>query len=39
MKVIQQPLGPVQANCYLVMENHHALIIDPADILPNLDEI
>lgn len=39
MKVIQQPLGPVQANCYLAMENHHALIIDPADILPNLDEI
>ena len=39
MKVIQQPLGPVQANCYLVMENHHALIIDPADILPNFDEI
>ncbi len=39
MKVIQQSLGPVQANCYLVMENHHALIIDPADILPNLDEI
>lgn len=39
MKVIQQPLGPVQANCYLVMENHHALIIDPADILPNLDGI
>lgn len=39
MKVIQQPLGPVQANCYLVMENRHALIIDPADILPNLDEI
>lgn len=39
MKIIQQPLGPVQANCYLVMENHHALIIDPADILPNLDEI
>ena len=39
MKVIQQPLGPVQANCYLVMENHHALIIDPADMLPNLKEI
>ena len=39
MKVIQQPLGPVQANCYLVKENHHALVIDPADILPNLDEI
>lgn len=39
MKVLQQPLGPVQANCYLVMENHHALIIDPADTLPNLDEI
>ena len=39
MKVIQQPLGPVQANCYLVMENHHALIIDPADMLPNLKDI
>ena len=39
MKVIQQPLGPVQANCYLVMENQHALIIDPADLLPNLKSI
>ena len=39
MKVIQQPLGPVQANCYLVMENQHALIIDPADLFPNLKSI
>ena len=39
MKVMQQPLGPVQANCYLVMEDHHALIIDPADVFPNLNSI
>ena len=39
MKVLQQPLGPVQANCYLVMEGSHALIIDPADMYPNLDSI
>ena len=37
MKVLQQPLGPVQANCYLVMEGSHALIIDPADMYPNLE--
>lgn len=39
MKVLQQPLGPVQANCYLVMENHHAILIDPADMYPNLEFI
>ncbi len=39
MNVMQQPLGPVQANCYLVMEDHHALIIDPADVFPNLNSI
>lgn len=39
MKIIQQPLGPVQANCYLVMENHHAILIDPADRFPNLESI
>ena len=39
MKVLQQPLGPVQANCYLVMENHHAILIDPADMYPNLEII
>lgn len=39
MKVLQQPLGPVQANCYLVMESHHAILIDPADMYPNLEFI
>ncbi|MBL6444571.1 MAG: MBL fold metallo-hydrolase, partial [Holdemanella sp.] len=39
MKVLQQPLGPVQANCYLVMENHHAILIDPADMYPSLEFI
>lgn len=39
MKVLQQPLGPVHANCYLVMENHHAILIDPADMYPNLEFI
>lgn len=39
MKVLQQPLGPVQANCYLVMDNHHAILIDPADKFLNLDAI
>ena len=39
MKVLQQPLGPVQAKCYLVMENHHAILIDPADMYPNLEFI
>ncbi len=29
MNVISMPLGPVQANCYIVMENGHALVFDP----------
>ena len=39
MKIICQPLGPVQANCYIVMENHHALVIDPGDSFPELSSI
>lgn len=39
MKIIQKPLGPVQANCYLVVENHKALLIDPGDVYPELDSI
>lgn len=31
MEVICKPVGPVQANCYIVMENGHALVIDPGD--------
>ena len=29
MEVSYFPLGPVQANCYVLKENGHALIIDP----------
>lgn len=39
MKVIQKPLGPVQANCYLLIENHSALLIDPGDSYSGLDSI
>lgn len=31
MNVIALALGPVQANCYLVMDEGHALIVDPGD--------
>ena len=31
MKVLTYTLGPVQANCYILIENNHALIIDPGD--------
>ena len=39
MKIVCQPLGPVQANCYIIMENHHALVIDPGDVFPSLESI
>lgn len=39
MKVITRPLGPVQANCYLVMEHGHALLIDPGDTFLHLKDI
>lgn len=39
MKVLTRPLGPVQANCYLVIENGHAIMIDPGDIFDHLDQI
>ncbi|MCF0105490.1 MAG: MBL fold metallo-hydrolase [Holdemanella sp.] len=29
MEVTYFPLGPIQANCYILKENGHALIIDP----------
>lgn len=31
MQVICQPVGPLQANCYIVVENQNALLIDPGD--------
>ncbi len=31
IKVFTQPLGPVEANCYVVVKDHHALVIDPGD--------
>ena len=38
MNVVSMALGPVQANCYVVMENGHALLFDPgADF--NIEEV
>lgn len=31
IKVFTQSLGPVEANCYVVVKDHHALVIDPGD--------
>ncbi|MDE5758049.1 MAG: MBL fold metallo-hydrolase, partial [Allobaculum sp.] len=31
MEVICQPVGPLQSNCYIVMENGQCLVIDPGD--------
>ena len=39
MNVITRPLGPVQANCYLLMENGHAILIDPGDVFLHLKDI
>lgn len=39
MKVITQPLGPVEANCYVLIENGKALIIDPGDDFIQLKEL
>lgn len=39
MQIIQRELGPVQANCYVLIEDHHALIIDPGDHFGDLDSI
>lgn len=36
MQVICQPVGPVEANCYIVLENEKALIIDPGADAPVL---
>ena len=31
MQVITQPTGPVEANCYIVLKDQKALMIDPGD--------
>lgn len=31
MEVICKPVGPMQANCYIVLENGQALVIDPGE--------
>lgn len=39
MQVICQPVGPVEANCYIVLDNHKALVIDPGADGKNLIEM
>ena len=39
MKVICVPLGPVQANCYVLIEDGRALVIDPGDDVRDLKQI
>ena len=39
MRVLCVPLGPVQANCYVVIDQDRALVIDPGDAFPDLEKI
>lgn len=39
MKVLCVPLGPVEANCYVVIDQERALVIDPSGSFPDLDKI
>lgn len=39
MKIVTKPLGPVQANCYLIIDNHHSIIIDPGAEYIDIDLI
>ena len=39
MRVLVQPLGPAQANCYIVADEGRALLIDPGDSFPPLKQI
>lgn len=34
MKILQYPLGQMQANCYFILNDNQCLIIDPADDAP-----
>ncbi len=39
MKIVTKPLGPVQANSYLLIDNHHSIMIDPGDVYMNIDSV
>ena len=39
MKIICQPLGDVQANCYIIIDGENALLIDPGDDYTHLETI
>ena len=39
MEILCKPLGPVQANCYLLIQNHRAIVIDPGDTWMELESI
>ena len=39
MKTVCVPLGPVQANCYVVIDDGRALVIDPGDAFDGLEKI
>lgn len=34
-----QPLGPVQANCYVLVQDGQAIVIDPGDKFPSLSKV
>lgn len=39
MEIVNRVLGPVQTNCYILMDQGHALIIDPGAPIQDLDAI
>lgn len=39
MKVVERTLGPVQTNCFVLMDQGYALVIDPGDIFSDLDSV
>lgn len=39
MEIYTKPLGPVQANCYVLIQNNHALVIDPGSSFSELDSL
>lgn len=39
MKIYTYPLGPVQSNCYVLVKDHHAILIDPGAVFDALDSI
>lgn len=39
MKIFTIPLGPVQANCYILVKDGHGLLIDPGAVSKEVDRI